>query len=81
MIQQHDGVTTRSIRAETGEPHIQLEMVPQTEAIRRRRGRPRTRPFGPSTEPAPRGRPHSTNLSQAQTPPQENLQTPKRGVT
>ena len=58
----------------------------QTEA--RRVGRPRTRPFGPPPEPAPSGRrPRSTNLSQAQTPPQdellpqENLKTPRRGVT
>ena len=51
-------------------------------------GRPRTRPFGPQLKPGPRGRrPRSTNLSEAQTPlqeemlQQENLQTPRRGVT
>ena len=53
----------------------------------RRAGRPRIRPFGPQQQPAPRGRPRSTNLSQAQTPPQEellpqeNLQTSRKGAT
>ena len=77
-IQRHDGVSTRSIRAETSEPHQQLDMGIQT----RGRGRPQTntypRPIGPTR---PRGRPRSTNLSQAQTPPQEIFQTPRRGVT
>ena len=78
-IQQHDGVATRSIRAQTGEPHQQLDMGIQPEA--RIAGRPRTRPYGLQLQPAPRGRPRSTNLSQAQTPTQENLQTSRRGVT
>jgi hypothetical protein len=54
-IQQHDGVSTRSIRAETGEPHAQL----QTPA----RGRPRIRPFGPQTQPNRRGRPSNAELA------------------
>jgi len=71
-IQQHDGVSTRSIRAETGEPHAQL----QTPA----RGRPRIRPFGPQTQPNRRGRPSNAELAaraqeQLQVSPQ--LHTPK----
>lgn len=65
-IQQHNGVSTRSIRAETGEPHVQLEMGTQTQA--RGRGRTRIRPFGPEPQPNPRGRPRSTIASQAETP-------------
>jgi len=71
-IQQHDGVSTRSIRAETGEPHTQL----QTPA----RGRPRTRPFGPQTQPNQRGRPTNAEL-QARTQeallPHTQTQTPR----
>jgi hypothetical protein len=71
-VQQHDGVSTRSIRAETGEPHTQL----QTPA----RGRPRIRPFGPQTQPNRRGRPSNAELAaraqeQLQVSPQ--LHTPK----
>jgi hypothetical protein len=71
-IQQHDGVSTRSIRAETGEPHTQY----QTPA----RGRPRIRPFGPQTQPNRRGRPSNAELAtraqeQLQASPQ--LHTPK----
>jgi hypothetical protein len=71
-VQQHDGVSTRSIRAATGEPHTQL----QTPA----RGRPRIRPFGPQTQPNRRGRPSNAELAaraqeQLQVSPQ--LHTPK----
>jgi hypothetical protein len=71
-IQQHDGVSTRSIRAETGESHAQL----QTPA----RGRPRIRPFGPQPQPNRRGRPSNSELAtraqeQLQASPQ--LHTPK----
>ena len=70
-VQQHDGVSTRSIRAETGEPHTQL----QTPA----RGRPRIRPFGPQTQPNRRGRPSNAQLAaRAQ---EQQVQTPSRGVT
>ena len=73
-IQQHDGVSTRSIRAETGEAHTQY----QTPA----RGRPRIRPFGPQTQPNRRGRPTNTELAaRAAQEQQAQLQTPTRGVT
>jgi hypothetical protein len=71
-IQQHDGVNTRSIRAEIGEPHTQY----QTPV----RGRRRTRPFGPQPQPNRRGRPSNAELAtraqeQLQVSPQ--LHTPK----
>ena len=71
-IQQHDGVNTRSIRAEIGEPHTQY----QTPA----RGRRRKRPFGPQPQPNRRGRPSNAELAtraqeQLQVSPQ--LHTPK----
>ena len=74
-VQQHDGVSTRSIRAETGEPHAQLR-TPS-------RGRPRIRPFGPQTQPNRRGRPTNAELQaramgQGQPLP---VQTPTRAVT
>jgi hypothetical protein len=80
-IQQADRVSTREVRRQTGEPHVQLEMGTQTE--KRPRGRPRTQPetqfsSRSATEPGgarPRGRPRSTMLSQAETP------TPNRAVT
>ena len=71
-VQQHDGVSTRSIRAETGEPHTQL----QTPA----RGRPRIRPFGPQTQPNRRGRPSNAELAaraQLQTSPQAQTRVPQ----
>jgi hypothetical protein len=73
-IQQHDGVNTRSIRAETGEPHTQY----QTPV----RGRRRTRPFGPQPQPNRRGRPTNAELAaRAEAQVQPVLQTPARGVT
>ena len=77
-IQQHDGVNTRAVRAQTGEPHTQL----QTPA-RRGRGRPQTneyaRPIGPAR---PVGRPRRTQAQAALSPQaQPILQTPARGVT
>ena len=74
-IQQHDGVSTRSIRAATGEPHTQL----QTPA-RGNVGRPRIRQFGPEPRPNRRGRPTNAELAaraqeQLQVSPQ--LHTPK----
>ena len=71
-IQQHDGVNTRSIRAQTGEPHAQL----RTPA----RGRPRIRPFGPQTQPNRRGRPSNEELAartQLQTSPQAQTRVPQ----
>ncbi len=65
-IQQHDGVSTRSIRAETGEPHTQE----QTSV----RGRRRIRPFGPQPQPNRRGRPTNTELA-ARAEAQVQLQT------
>ena len=78
-IQERDvGTSTRSVRAQTGEPHTQL----QTPA-RRGRGRPQTneyaRPIGPAR---PVGRPRRTQAQAALTPPALTPQTPAaRGVT
>jgi len=78
-IQQRDvGASTRAVRAQTGEPHTQL----QTPA-RRGRGRPQTneyaRPIGPAR---PVGRPRRTQAQAALSPQaQPILQTPARGVT
>ena len=74
-IQQHDGVSTRSIRAQTGEPHTQV----QTPV----RGRRRIRPFGPQPQPNRRGRPTNEELAaralaQGQPLP---VSTPTRAVT
>ena len=71
-IQQHDGVNTRSIRAEIGEPHTQY----QTPA----RGRRRTRPFGPQPQPNRRGRPSNAEIA-AREGAQVQPVTPARGVT
>jgi len=75
-IQQRDvGASTRAVRAQTGEPHAQL----QTPA-RRGRGRPQTneyaRPIGPAR---PVGRPRREQAQAALTPPA--LTPPARGVT
>ena len=75
-IQQRDiGASTRTVRAQTGEPHAQL----QTPA-RRGRGRPQTneyaRPIGPAR---PVGRPRREQAQAALTPPA--LTPPARGVT
>ena len=53
-IQQRDvGASTRTVRAQTGEPHAQLQQQP------RGRGRGRIRPFGPAPRPNPVGRPQT----------------------
>jgi hypothetical protein len=62
-IQQHDGVSTRSIRAETGEPHAQLQM--ETPTRKKLNPLPKSSEKSPSTPklsdlkplPAKRGRP------------------------
>ena len=62
-IQQHDGVSTRSIRAETGEPHAQLQMGTPTR--KKLNPLPKSSEKSPSTPklsdlkplPAKRGRP------------------------
>ena len=71
-IQTHEGVQTREIRRQTGEPHVQMG----TQTEKRPRGRPRTQPetqFSARSPPEPgpsrpRGRPRATMLSQAETP-------------
>jgi len=53
-IQQRDvGASTRTVRAQTREPHAQLQPEP------RGRGRGRIRPFGPAPRPNPVGRPQT----------------------
>jgi hypothetical protein len=53
-IQQRDvGASTRTVRAQTGEPHGQLVTQP------RGRGRGRIRPYGPAPRPNPVGRPQT----------------------
>ena len=62
-IQEHTGVSTRNIRAQTGEPHMQFGVNTAARAEARGRGRPRIVPYGPAQRPNQVGRPRTNEYA------------------